>query len=85
MDVGLLHQVAALSPFLFIMVTGILTYKVRKAVPEKIMFAEDVILSGGNEVDMTEYHGERRRKIGEWESAEQKHNGWNVGSNKLKG
>ena len=83
MDVGLLHQVSALSPFLFIMVTGLL--KVRKAVPDTIMIAEDVVLSGGNEVDMTEYHGERRRKIGEWESAEQKHNGWNVGSNQLKG
>ena len=32
-----------------------LTEKVRKEVPESMMFADDVVLCGGNEVDMIEY------------------------------
>ena len=45
-DVGL-HQVSALSPVLFIMVTEVLTEKLRKEVPEAMMCADDMVLCGG--------------------------------------
>ena len=45
-DVGL-HQVSALSPVLLIMVTEVLTEKLRKVVPEAMMFADDMVLCGG--------------------------------------
>ena len=47
------------------MVTDILTEKVRKDVPESMMFADDVVLCGGNEVDMTEYLQSWRKAMGE--------------------
>ena len=45
MDVGL-HQGSALD---------VLTKGAKKEVPEYKMFADDIVLCGGREVDMTEY------------------------------
>ena len=56
----MLHQGSALSPILFIMIMGILTEEVRKEVPEAMVFADDVVMCGSNEVDMTEYLDSRR-------------------------
>ena len=53
-DVGL-HQRSALSPYLFLILVDVLTEGVRKEVPESMMFADDIVLCGGREVDMTEY------------------------------
>ena len=53
-DVGL-HQGSALSPYLFLILMDVLTEGVRKEVPESMMFADDIVLCGGREVDMTEY------------------------------
>ena len=53
-DVGL-HQGSALSPYLFLILMDVLTEGVRKEVPESTMFADDIVLCGGREVDMTEY------------------------------
>ena len=53
-DMGL-HQGSALSPYLFIMVMDVMAEGVRKEVPESMMFADDIVLCGGREVDMTAY------------------------------
>ena len=53
-DVGL-HQGSTLSPYLFLILMDVLTEGVRKVVPESMMFADDIVLCGGREVDMTEY------------------------------
>ena len=53
-DVGL-HQGSALSPYLFLILMDVLTEGVRKEVPESMMFADDIVLCGGREVDMTKY------------------------------
>ena len=50
-----LHQGSALSPYLFLILMDVLTEGVRKEVPESMMFADDIVLCGGREVDMTEY------------------------------
>ena len=46
---------SALSPYLFLILMDVLTEGVRKAVPESMMFADDIVLCGGREVHMTEY------------------------------
>ena len=53
-DVGL-HQVSALSPYLFLILTDVLTEGVRKEVPEYMMFADNIVVYEDKEVDMTEY------------------------------
>ena len=53
-DVGL-HQGSALSPYLFLILMDVLTEGVRNEVPESMMFADDIVLCAGREVDMTEY------------------------------
>ena len=53
-DVGL-HQGSALSPYLFLILMDVLTEGVRKEVPESMMFADNIVLCGGREVDMAEY------------------------------
>ena len=45
-DVGL-HQGSALSPYLFLILTDVLTEGVRKEVPESMMLADDIVLCGG--------------------------------------
>ena len=59
-DVGL-HQGSALSPYLFLIVMD----GVRKEVPESMMFADDMVLCGCREVDMTEYLDTWRKSLEE--------------------
>ena len=63
-DVGL-HQGSALSPYLFLTLMDVLTEGVRKEVPESMMFADDIVLCGGREVDMTEYLDTWRKSLEE--------------------
>ena len=63
-DVGL-HQGSALSPYLFLILMDVLTEGVRKEVPESIMFADNIVLFGGREVDMTEYLETWRKSLQE--------------------
>ena len=53
-EVGL-HQGSALSPYLFFLLMDVLTQDVRKDVPGSMMFADDIVLCGDDETDMTEY------------------------------
>ena len=53
-EVGLL-QGSALSPYLFLLLMDVLTEDVRKVVPGSIMFADDIVLCGDDDTDMTEY------------------------------
>ena len=53
-EVGL-HQGSALSPYLFLLLMDVLTQDVRKDVPGSMMFADDIVLCGDDETDMTEY------------------------------
>ena len=53
-DVGL-HQGSALSPYLFLILMDVLTEGARKEVSESMMIADNIVLCGGREVDMTEY------------------------------
>ena len=43
----------------------VVTEGVRKEVPESIMFADDIVLCGGREVDMTEYLDTWRKSLEE--------------------
>ena len=43
----------------------VLTEGVRKEVPESMMFADDIVLCGGREVDMTEYLDTWRKSLKE--------------------
>ena len=52
---GGLHQGSALSPYLFLLMMDVLTQDVRKDVPGAMMFADDIVLCGDDEIDMTEY------------------------------
>ena len=63
-DVGL-HQGSTLSPYLFLILMDVLTEGVRKEVPEFMMFADDIVLCGGREVDMTEYLDTWRKSLEE--------------------
>ena len=63
-DVGL-HQGSALSPYLFLILMDVLTEGVRKEIPESMMFADDIVLCGGREVDMTEYLDTWRKSLEE--------------------
>ena len=51
-DVGL-HQGSALSPYLFLLLMDVLTQDVRKDVPGLNMVAENIVLCGDDETDMT--------------------------------
>ena len=63
-DVGL-YQGSALSPYLFLIFMDVLTEGVRKEVPESMMFADEIVLCGGREVDMTEYLDTWRKSLEE--------------------
>ena len=62
-----LHQGSALSPYLFLILMGVLTEGVRKEVPKSMMFADDIVLCGGREVDMTEFLDTWRKSLEERE------------------
>ena len=64
MEVGL-HQGSALSPYLSLILVDVLTEGVRKEVPDSMMFADDIVLCGGREVDMTEYLDTWRKSLEE--------------------
>ena len=51
-EVGL-HQGSALSPYLFLILMDVLTERVRKEAPESMLFADDIVLCGDKDVDMT--------------------------------
>ena len=53
-EVGL-HQGSALSPYMFLLLMDVLTKDVRKDVSGSMMFADDIVLCGDDETDMTEY------------------------------
>ena len=57
---------SALSPYLFLILMDVLTEGVRKEVPESMMFADDIVLCGGREVDMTEYLDTWRKSLCLW-------------------
>ena len=63
-EVGL-HQGSALSPYLFLFLVDVLTEDVRKDVPGSIMFADDIVLCGDDETDMTEYSETWRNALDE--------------------
>ena len=49
------HPGSALSPYLFILLMDTLTVDVKKDVAGSMMFADDIVLCGDDETDMTEY------------------------------
>ena len=49
-----LHQCSALSPYLFLLLMDVLTQDVKKDLSVS-MFADDIVLCGDDETDMTEY------------------------------
>ena len=49
------------------MITDVLTEKVMKEVLDSMVFADDVVLCGSNEVDMTEYLESWRKSLEESE------------------
>ena len=55
------------SPYTFLILLDALTEEVRKEVPESIMFANDIVLCGGKEVDMTECLDAWRKSLEERE------------------
>ena len=61
-EVGL-HQGSALSPHLFLLLMDVLTEDVRKDVHGLMMFADDIVLCGDDETDMTEYLETWRRPL----------------------
>ena len=65
-EVGL-HQGSALSPYLFLLLMDVLTQDVRKDVPGSMIFADDIVLCGDDETDMTEYLETWRKALEERE------------------
>ena len=63
-EVGL-HHGSALSPYLFLILMDVLTERVRKEAPESILFADDIVLCGDKDVDMTEYLESWRKALEE--------------------
>ena len=63
-EVGL-HQGSALSPYLFLILMDVLTERARKEAPESMLFADDIVLCGDKDVDMTEYLESWRKALEE--------------------
>ena len=63
-EVGL-HQGSALSPYLFLILMDVLTERVRKEAPKSMLFADDIVLCGDKDVDMTEYLESWRKALEE--------------------
>ena len=58
-----IHQGSALNAYLFLLLMDVLTEDVRKDVPGSMMFADDIVLCGDDETDMTEYLEAWRRSL----------------------
>ena len=63
-EVGL-YQGSALSPYLFLRLMDVLTEDVRKDAPGSMMFADDIVLCGDDDIDMTEYLENWRKHLEE--------------------
>ena len=63
-EVGL-HQGSALSPYLFLIPMDVLTERVGKEAPESMLFADDIVLCGDKDADMTEYLESWRKALKE--------------------
>ena len=63
-EVGL-QQGSALSPYLFLMLMDVLTERVRKEAPVSMLFADDIVLCGDKDMDMTEYLESWRKALEE--------------------
>ena len=63
-EVGL-HQGSVLSPYLFLILMDVLAERVRKEAPESMLFADDIVLCGDKDVDMTEYLESWRKALEE--------------------
>ena len=63
-EVGL-HQGSALSPYLFLILMDVLTERARTEAPESMLFADDIVLCGDKDVDMTEYLESWRKALEE--------------------
>ena len=61
-EVGLQHG-SVLSPDMFLLLMDVLTEDVRKDVHGSMMFADDIVLCGDDETDMTEYLETWRRQL----------------------
>ena len=53
------------SPYLFLILMNVLTERVRKEAPESMLFADDIVLCGDKDVDMTEYLESWRKALEE--------------------
>ena len=83
-EVGL-HQGSALSPYLFLILMDVLTERVRKEAPESMLFADDIVLCGDKDVDMTEYLESWRKALeerGMRGSVDRRPSSWNFLSNR---
>ena len=78
-EVGL-HQGSAVSPRLFLLLMDVLTEDVRKDVPGSTIFADDIILCGDHETDMTEYLETWRKALEErgMRISRPKHDSWTL-------
>ena len=63
-EVGL-HKGSALSPYLFLILMDVLTERVRKEAPVSMLFADDIVLCGDKDMDMTEYLESWRKALEE--------------------
>ena len=61
-EVGL-HQCSALSPYLSTLQMDVLTEDMRKDVSGSMMFADDIVLCGDDDNDMTQYADVWRRAL----------------------
>ena len=79
-----LHQGSALSPYLFLILMDVLTERVRKEAPESMLFADDIVLCGDKDVDMTEYLESWRKALEErgCRSEDRRPSSWNFLSNR---
>ena len=63
-EVGL-HQGSALSPYLFLILMDVLTEMAMKEAPVSMLFADDIVLCGDKDMDMTEYLESWRKALEE--------------------
>ena len=84
-EVGL-HQGSALSPYLFLILMDVLTERARTEAPESMLFADDIVLCGDKDVDMTEYLESWRKALeerGMRVSIDRRPSSWSFLSNRM--